>query len=118
VTGHACVNCREMEQRVWSDPAALDILRNEYVIVALYVDDKHKLPEEDWVTDAQTGKVYKDLGRVNSYIARERFNVNAQPNYVLLSPDGEILVPTHSYDLSVENFINFLKSGIDAYNAR
>ena len=118
VTGHACVNCREMEQRVWSDPAALDILRNEYVIVALYVDDKHKLPEEDWVTDAQSGKVYKDLGRVNSYIARERFNVNAQPNYVLLSRDGDILVPTHSYDLSVENFIKFLNSGIDAYKAR
>ena len=118
VTGHACVNCREMEQRVWSDPAALDILRNEFVIVALYVDDKHKLPSEDWVTDSVTGKVYKDLGRVNSYIARERFNVNAQPNYVLLSPDGEILVPTHSYDLSVDNFIKFLKSGIEANNAR
>ena len=115
VTGHACVNCREMEQRVWSDPAALDILRNDYIICALYVDDKHKLPEEDWVTDAESGKVYKDLGRVNSYIARERFNVNAQPNYILLSPDGEILVPTHSYDLSVENFINFLKSGVETY---
>ena len=114
VTGHACVNCREMEQRVWSDPAALEILRNDYVICALYVDDKHKLPEEDWVTDAETGKVYKDLGRANSYIAREKFNVNAQPNYVLLSPDGEILVPTHSYDLSVENFIKFLKSGLEA----
>ena len=116
VTGHACVNCREMEQRVWSDPAALEILRNEFVIVALYVDDKHKLEKEDWVTDAETGKVYKDLGRVNSYIAREKFNVNAQPNYVLLSPDGEILVPTHSYDLSVDNFITFLKSGVDAFN--
>ena len=114
VTGHACVNCREMEQRVWSDPAALDILRNEFVICALYVDDKHKLPEEDWVTDAESGKVYKDLGRVNSYIARERFNVNAQPNYILLSPEGEILVPTHSYDLSVENFIKFLNSGVEA----
>ena len=65
--------------------------------------------------DAETGKVYKDLGRVNSYIAREKFNVNAQPNYVLLSPDGEILVPTHSYDLSVDNFINFLNSGVEAY---
>mgnify|MGYP003301982538 CR=1 FL=1 len=118
VTGHACVNCREMEQRVWSDPAALELLRNEFVVCALYVDDKHKLPEEDWVTDAQTGKVYKDLGRVNSYIAREKFNVNAQPNYVLLSPDGEILVPTHSYDLSVENFVNFLKSGIAANDAK
>ena len=115
VTGHACVNCREMEQRVWSDPAALDLLRNGFVVCALYVDDKHKLPEEDWVTDAETGKVYKDLGRVNSYIARERFNVNAQPNYVLLSPEGEILVPTHSYDLSVDNFVKFLKGGIDAY---
>ncbi len=114
VTGHACVNCREMEQRVWSDPAALEILRNEFVICALYVDDKHKLPEEDWVTDAESGKVYKDLGRVNSYIARERFNVNAQPNYILLSPEGEILVPTHSYDLSVENFIKFLNSGVEA----
>ena len=114
VTGHACVNCREMEQRVWSDPAALELLRNDFVVCALYVDDKHKLPEEDWVTDVETGKVYKDLGRVNSYIARERFNVNAQPNYVLLSPDGEILVPTHSYDLSVDNFVKFLKSGIAA----
>ena len=114
VTGHACVNCREMEQRVWSDPAALELLRNDFVVCALYVDDKHKLPEEDWVTDAETGKVYKDLGRVNSYIARERFNVNAQPHYVLLSPDGDILVPTHSYDLSVDNFVKFLKSGIDA----
>ena len=114
VTGHACVNCREMEQRVWSDPAALEILRNDFIICALYVDDKHKLDKEDWVTDAETGKVYKDLGRVNSYIARARFNVNAQPNYVLLSPDGEILVPTHSYDLSVDNFIKFLKSGIAA----
>ena len=118
VTGHACVNCREMEQRVWSDPAALDILRNEYVIVALYVDDKHKLPEEDWVTDAQTGKVYKDLGRVNSYIARERFNVNAQPNYVLLSPEGKMLVPVRGYDLSIEGFVAFLQSGLDAYKAK
>lgn len=118
VTGHACVNCREMEERVWSHPTVLEMLRNDFVIVALYVDDKHKLPEEDWVTDAETGKVYKDLGRVNSYIARERFNVNAQPNYVLLSPDGEILVPTHKYDLEPQNFINFLQSGLDAYNAK
>ena len=118
VTGHGCVNCREMEQRVWNDPAALEILRNDFVICALYVDDKYKLAEEDWVTDTENGKVYKDLGRVNSYMARKRFNVNAQPNYVLLSPDGEILVPTHSYDLSVDNFIKFLKSGVAANNAR
>jgi thiol:disulfide interchange protein DsbD len=107
-----------MESRVWSDPKVLNMLKNDFVVVALYTDDKQKLDEEDYVTDAVSGKVYKDLGRVNSYITRERFNVNAQPNYVLLSPDGEILVPTHSYDLSVDNFVKFLKSGIAANNGK
>ena len=118
VTGHGCVNCREMEARVWSDPKVLDMLRNEFVIVALYNDDKQKLDKEDWVTDAETGKVYKDLGRANSYIARSRWDVNAQPNYVLLSPDGEMLVPVRGYDLSIDGFLNFLQSGIDAYKAK
>ena len=116
VTGHGCVNCREMESRVWSAPAVLDMLKNDFVIVALYTDDKQKLDKEDWVTDAETGKVYKDLGRANSYIARSKWDVNAQPNYVLLSPDGEMLVPVRGYDLSVEGFTDFLKSGLDAYS--
>ena len=116
VTGHGCVNCREMESRVWSDPRVLEMLKNDYVIVALYTDDKAKLAEEDQVTDAQTGKVYKDLGRANSYIARTNWNVNAQPNYVLLSPEGEILVPVRGYDLSVDGFIAFLQSGLDTYH--
>ena len=115
VTGHGCVNCREMESRVWSDPQVLEMLKNDFVIVALYTDDKQKLDEADWVVDAETGKEYKDLGRANSYIARSRWNVNAQPNYVLLSPDGEILVPVRGYDLSVDGFVDFLKSGLDAY---
>ncbi len=118
VTGHGCVNCREMEARVWSDPKVLDMLRNEFVVVALYNDDKQKLDKEDWVTDAETGKVYKDLGRANSYIARSKWNVNAQPNYVLLSPEGEMLVPVRGYDLSIDGFVNFLQSGIDAYKAK
>ena len=116
VTGHGCVNCREMESRVWSDPQVLDMLKNDFVIVALYTDDKQRLDKEDWVTDAQTGKVYKDLGRANSYTARTLWNVNAQPNYVLLSPEGEVLVPVRGYDLSVEGFTDFLKSGLDAYS--
>ena len=115
VTGHGCVNCREMESRVWSDPAVLSMLKNDFVVVALYTDDKQKLDKEDWVTDAETGKVYKDLGRANSYLARTKWNVNAQPNYILLSPDGEMLVPVRGYDLSVEGFIDFLRSGLDAY---
>lgn len=114
VTGHGCVNCREMEARVWSDPRVLKILKEKYIIVALYNDDKQKLDQSDWVTDAQTGKVYKDLGRANSYIARTRWGVNAQPNYILLSPSGEQLVPVRGYDLSVDGFIAFLQSGLDA----
>ena len=115
VTGHGCVNCREMESRVWSDPRVLEMLKNDFVIVALYTDDKTKLDEEDRITDAQTGKVYKDLGRANSYIARTLWDVNAQPNYVLLSPAGDLLVPVRGYDLSVDGFIAFLQSGLDAY---
>ena len=115
VTGHGCVNCREMEARVWSDPEVLRILREDYIIVALYNDDKQKLDEKDYVTDAQSGKVYKDLGRANSYLARTLWGVNAQPNYVLLSPDGEQLVPVRGYDLSIDGFIAFLQSGLDAY---
>ncbi len=115
VTGHGCVNCREMESRVWSDPQVLSMLKNDFVVVALYTDDKQKLDKEDYVTDAETGKVYKDLGRANSYIARTKWNVNAQPNYVLLSPDGEMLVPVRGYDLSIPGFVEFLQSGLDAY---
>jgi thiol:disulfide interchange protein DsbD len=116
VTGHGCVNCREMESRVWSDPKVLSMLKNDFVVVALYTDDKQKLDKEDYVTDAETGKVYKDLGRANSYIARTKWDVNAQPNYVLLSPDGEMLVPVRGYDLSIDGFVSFLQSGLDAYN--
>ncbi len=118
VTGHGCVNCREMESRVWSDPTVLSMLKNDFVVVALYTDDKQKLDKDKWVTDAETGKVYKDLGRANSYTARTLWDVNAQPNYVLLSPDGEMLVPVRGYDLSISGFVDFLNSGLDAYNAR
>ena len=118
VTGHGCVNCREMESRVWSDPTVLSMLKNDFVIVALYTDDKQKLDKDEWVTDEETGKVYKDLGRANSYTARTLWDVNAQPNYILLSPDGKMLVPVRGYDLSISGFVDFLNSGLDAYNAR
>ncbi len=111
ITGHGCVNCREMESRVWSDPRVLEILNNDYIVVALYTDDKQKLAEEDWVT-TDTGDVLKTLGRANSYIVRTRFGVNAQPNYVLLSPEGEQLAPVRGYDLDIQGFVDFLESGL------
>lgn len=117
ITGHGCVNCREMEQRVWSDPRVLDILRNEYVLVALYTDDKTKLDEADWLTTSE-GKVLKEIGRANSYIVRTRFGVNAQPNYALLDSDGNQLAPVRGYDLSVEGFIGFLNAGLEKFAGR
>lgn len=114
-TGHGCVNCREMEARVWSDPQVLDILRNDYVIVALYSDDKKVLPEDEWVT-TDTGKVLKSLGKINSYYALKTYGVNAQPYYILQGREGRQLVPPRGYDLSVEGFVQFLRSGIAAYD--
>ena len=109
VTGHGCTNCREMEARVWSDPEVLQRLRDNFEIVALYTDDKQKLPESEWFT-TPAGKTLKTLGSVNSYIARTRFEVNAQPNYLILSPEGEILAGPRGYNLSIPGFIEFLDS--------
>ena len=114
ITGHGCVNCREMEQRVWSDPSVLSMLRDKFVLVALYTDDKTSLEEADWLT-TDTGKVLKDLGRKNSYIVRSRFGVNAQPNYVILDNEGKQLVPVRGYNLSIDGFIEFLNSGLSEY---
>ena len=111
VTGHGCVNCREMEARVWSDPRVMELLSNRFELVALYVDDKTKLREEDWVY-ASNGDVYKDVGRANAYIAREKFGVNSQPNYILLSPDGRQIGEPRGYNLDIDGFIEFLKQAL------
>ena len=113
-TGHGCVNCREMEARVWSNESVLQLLRDEYVIVALYTDDKMKLEESDWVT-TESGKTLKTLGEVNANYALTRFSVNAQPYYVLQGKEGEILGEPRGYDLSVEGFVEFLKKGVEEY---
>ncbi len=113
-TGHGCVNCREMESRVWSDPAVLKILRDDYVIVALYSDDKKQLSESEWVT-TESGKVLKGLGKINSYIALTEFGANAQPYYILQDADGRELVSPRGYDLSVDGFVAFLQQGLESY---
>ncbi len=117
ITGHGCVNCREMEARVWSDERVLKLLREKYVIVALYTDDKMPVPESEWIT-TEGGDTFKTLGRINSYIARTRFGVNAQPNYVLITADGEQLAPTRGYDLSVDGFVEFLEGGVAEFEKR
>ncbi|MDE5623970.1 MAG: thioredoxin family protein [Alistipes sp.] len=116
-TGHGCVNCREMEARVWSDPEVLRILRDDYVICALYSDDKKQLPESEWVT-TDGGKVLKSLGKINSYYARKTYGANAQPYYILQGRDGKELVPPRGYDLDAEAFAEFLRAGLKAYAAQ
>jgi thiol:disulfide interchange protein DsbD len=118
-TGHGCVNCREMEARVWSDPRVLSRLRDDYVVVALYVDDKViKLPESEWVTSSYDGKVKKTLGKKYQDFQITRFKQNTQPQYALLDTKGELMIPTRSYDLDVDAFIDFLDRGLKEFKNR
>lgn len=116
-TGHGCVNCREMEANVWSDPTVLSILKRDYVIIALYVDDKKELPQSEWVTTAD-GKVRKSIGKINASWQIEKFGINAQPYYVLMNNSGDMLVKPRSYNLSVPGFITFLEDGVKAYKGQ
>lgn len=117
-TGHGCVNCREMEVKVWSDPAVLKLLKEEFVIIALYADDKKTAVESDWVT-SQSGRVLKSIGKINSHLALNKFKVNAQPYYVIINPDDEThLTEPRGYDLDVKSFENFLHTGLDNYKKR
>ena len=101
VTGHACNNCREMETMVWSHSSVLPMLKNDFVICALYVDDNTKV---------EGGK---RLGSINSKFAQDRWGVNAQPGYILLSPDGEtVLAGPRGYDTNIEAFVSFLQSAL------
>lgn len=113
-TGHGCVNCREMEARVWSDPQVLQRLNEKFVMLALYVDDKTQLPEKEWYVSKYDGKQKTTLGKKNADLQITRFNNNAQPYYVLLSPQGQLLVAPRAYNLDVKGFIDFLDSGLAA----
>ena len=113
-TGHGCVNCREMEANVWSDPRVLDMLRNDYIVVALYVDDKLSLPEEEWVIGSD-GKEKKTIGRKNADFQISKFKTNAQPYYCLMGHNGELLVEPRAYNLDKDAFVEFLKNGIENF---
>ncbi|TRX58368.1 disulfide bond formation protein DsbD [Fulvivirga sp. M361] len=114
-TGHGCTNCREMEAVVWSHPDVLRRLKEDYVIVALYVDDKTDLPESDWYTSSYDSKVKKTIGKQNADLQIRRLNNNAQPFYILLGADEKVLVSPVAYDKEVDNFIRFLDKGLDKY---
>jgi thiol:disulfide interchange protein DsbD len=110
-TGHGCTNCREMEAVVWSDPEVLERLYEDYVVVALYVDDKTELPESDWYTSSYDNKVKKTLGKQNADLQITNLNNNAQPFYILLGTDERVLVSPYGYDKDVSHFVDFLDEG-------
>ncbi len=110
-TGHGCVNCREMEARVWSDPTVMSRLQNDFVLIALYVDDKTELPETEWYTSTYDQKVKKTIGAQNADLQITKYNNNAQPHYCLVNNEGKLLVAPKNYDRDVPNFVAFLESG-------
>jgi thiol:disulfide interchange protein len=116
-TGHGCVNCREMEANVWSAPEVLKRLQEDYIVIALYTDEPLELPENEWIT-AKNGKVKKTMGKINLNYQEERFGVNSQPFYLLLDHNEQLLASPKDYDLKVENFVNFLDSGLNEFKKR
>lgn len=120
-TGHGCVNCRKMEEKVWSDEAVLAILKKDYVIVSLYVDDKKiKLPSSQCFTTPD-GKKITGLGDKNAYIEELYFGKTTQPLYCLLDQNENLLQPALGADhfqFKVDPFVEFLKNGTSEFNKR
>ena len=117
-TGHGCVNCRKMEENVWADPAVLSRLKNDFVMVALYIDERQELPEDKWYTSDYDGKVKKTVGKQNADFQITKFNNNAQPYYVILDHQEELLAKPHAYDTDIQNFTEFLDGAKSEFEKR
>jgi thiol:disulfide interchange protein DsbD len=114
-TGFGCVNCREMEAAVWSDPRVKGIIDNDYVLVSLYVDDKTKLPETVEIEEYGKTTKLRTVGDKWSYLQRHKFGANAQPFYVLTDNTGNPLGASRAYNKNIEEYIDFLKKGLEQY---
>lgn len=115
-TGWGCVNCREMESKVWIDPKVRDMLTEDYVLISLYVDEKEKLPEKITVEENGQTRILRTVGDKWSYLQRVKFGANAQPFYVLLDNEGKPLNGSYSHDEDVDKYVKFLQTGLDNYN--
>ena len=119
-TGWACVNCRKMEQNVWPDPNILNILKNEVVLISLYVDDKKELPEDEQILVSRINGGTRQLtnyGHKWAHFQTQFFQSNSQPFYALLSPDGQtVLNNPVGYTPNEEEYAAFLECGLEAFN--
>ncbi|MEP0714443.1 cytochrome c biogenesis protein CcdA [Algoriphagus sp.] len=117
-TGHGCVNCRKMEENVWVDPQVLMRLKEDFVMVALYIDERLELPESDWYTSEYDGKVKKTLGKQNADFQITRFQNNAQPYYVILDHNENLLAQPKGYDADKQAFIEYLDRAKKEFEVR
>ncbi len=116
--GHACANCKEMDARVWSDPGVQQRLRDNFVLVALYVDDRTKLPENEVFVSKVDGKEKKTIGKKNEDIEISMFNTNTLPLYAIVDPSGKPLIETRGTDFDIQAYIDWLDRGAEAYRNR
>lgn len=114
-TGWNCVNCRKMENNVWSNPQVMKHLQNDFVMAELYVDDKTALNKNEQYNSSYSGKKITTLGAKWSDLQASKFNSNSQPDYVIVNSRGEVLVPPKPADYDPANYVKFLESGIAEY---
>jgi len=114
-TGKGCTNCRKMEDAVWSDPTVREMLANDFVLTSLYVDFRQELPEDEKYVSPVTGKKIRTVGNKWSDFQISRFQRNSQPHYVILGHDEEKLVEDRGYNTDIEAYIDWLKSGLKAF---
>jgi len=117
-TGHGCVNCRKMEENVWVDPQVLKRLKEDFVMVALYIDERLDLPESEWYTSSYDSKVKKTLGKQNADFQITRFNNNAQPYYVILDHNEQLVAKPRGYNTDVAAFVEFLDGAKTIFNGQ
>lgn len=112
--GHSCANCKKMYQKVWSDQRVLEYLKNDFIVVALYTDDKTKLSQDEIYTSKIDGREKNTIGKKNVDFQIEKFNSNALPLYAIVNPEGEVItsVPYYVYNPDTDKFISFLKDGL------
>jgi thiol:disulfide interchange protein DsbD len=117
-TGYGCVNCRNVEAAVWTDPRVKQMLEEDYVLISLYVDDKAKLPEDQRYVSKFSGNTIRTVGNKWSDLQISKFGSSSQPYYFLLDHDGTLLSEPRQYDLSIEGYIEFLRKGLNEYKKR
>jgi thiol:disulfide interchange protein DsbD len=116
--GHACANCKLMEARVWSDPEILKRLRENFVIIALYVDDRTQLPENEWIISAIDGKQKKTIGKINEDLEISKFNTNALPLYVIADHEGNPVNTPMPTNLNIGEYKQWLDEGVRLFNKK